>query len=420
MVTQSQADAKGAAEQPTAASPANDLNLNVLIEQLELLNANPEALAAADAETARQRILQLTRAVAVAIEEPFEAVQRLAYSPLPLITARVAQQHHIFATLVSAKKPVPFATLQNATKLDESILESILDYLGTQAMVNELTPGIFTATKLSNMMVVPLFQDAVTHFHDNCLPGFAALNSVLSQPEAKLNAFKTGQHTDQDFYTWMETHPVQQGAFHRFMEAQFASLPTWLDVVDFETEFCKYNSQSDVAFVDVGGGNGQQCIALKEKFPHMPGRIINQDTPDVLSKALFADRVEKLSYDYFTEQRVKNARVYYFRQIMHNNDDEACIRILQSQIPAMGPDSVIIIDDKTLPDDKPPQGTPGVEYTAGLSIAMKVMFDAQERRETHWRELLSKAGLAIKGIRKFTKFHDSVIIAMKSETLFCS
>lgn len=98
---------------------------------------------------------------------------------------------------------------------------------------------------------------------------------------------------------------------------------------------------------------------------------------------------------------------------MHNNDDATCIRILQSQIPAMGPDSVIIIDDKCLSNEKPPQGTPGVEYTAGLSIAMEVMFNAQERREAHWRELLPKAGLVIKDIRKFTKFEDSVIIAAK-------
>ncbi|POR34771.1 Uncharacterized protein TPAR_05041 [Tolypocladium paradoxum] len=66
----------------------------------------------------------------------------------------------------------------------------------------------------------------------------------------------------------METHPLQRGSFHRFMEAQFACPPTWLDV---------------------------QCEALKKKF----------------------------------------------RLIMHDDDDETCIRILQSQIPALGPDSVI-------------------------------------------------------------------------------
>lgn len=111
------------------------------------------------------------------------------------------------------------------------------------------------------------------------------------------------------------------------------------------------------------------------------------------------------------------ARVYYFRQILHNFDDAACVRILESQIPALGQASFVVIDDKVLPDNKPPPGTPGIEYTAALNIAMKVMFDAQERRETRWRWLLDQAGLEIKDIRKFTRFDDAVILAKKKPGL---
>lgn len=78
----------------------------------------------------------------------------------------------------------------------------------------------------------------------------------------------------------------------------------------------------------------------------------------------------------------------------------------------MGLDSIIIIDDKVLPDEKPRQGTPGVEYTAALSMAMKVMFDAQERREAHWGQLIDKAGFEIREIRKFTRFDDAVIMVV--------
>ncbi|OAF62505.1 hypothetical protein VC83_01003 [Pseudogymnoascus destructans] len=52
-----------------------------------------------------------------------------------------------------------------------------------------------------------------------------------------------------------------------------------------------------------------------------------------------------------------------------------CHRILA----ALSPSSVILIDDKVLPDPKPATGT--VEYTAGLSLAIKAMFNALERRE---------------------------------------
>lgn len=110
-----------------------------------------------------------------------------------------------------------------------------------------------------------------------------------------------------------------------------------------------------------------------------------------------------------------DARAYYFRQILHNLDDTTCIQILQMHLPALlnNPDSRIYIDDKTLPDEKPDAGAPGVEYTAALSLAMKAMFDAQERREKHWRWIIDQAGLEVVEIRKFTKFDDSVIIAKR-------
>lgn len=96
------------------------------------------------------------------------------------------------------------------------------------------------------------------------------------------------------------------------MEAQFASLPTWLDAVDFEAEMGKDLTDNDVAFVDVGGGNGQQCASLKEKLPQISGRVVLQDRPEVLDKALSVDGMEKMSYDYLTEQPVKGKISLYF------------------------------------------------------------------------------------------------------------
>ena len=105
--------------------------------------------------------------------------------------------------------------------------------------------------------------------------------------------------------------------------------------------------------------------------------------------------------------------MYYFRQIMHNNNDETCLKILRATAQAMSEKSVIIIDDKALSDDKPPPDAPGVEYKTSLSLAMLAMFNAQERYESHWRQLIPQAGLEIKEMRKFTPFEDAVIILKK-------
>lgn len=140
--------------------------------------------------------------------------------------------------------------------------------------------------------------------HDNCAPAFIALNHVLGNAQQGRTAFKVGQHSDEDFYTWMETHPIQEGAFHRFMEAQFAMLPTWLDAISFDTEVAHDAGPDDVVFVDVGGGNGSQCAALKKAFPDLKGRIILQDRAAVLEKALTVDGMELMAHDFLTEQPV--------------------------------------------------------------------------------------------------------------------
>ncbi|KAF9695382.1 hypothetical protein EKO04_006678 [Ascochyta lentis] len=388
-------------------------NPQALIEQLRLLTADPAAYFQDDVQ--KRDFQKLARQAATAVEEPFETMQRLVYGPLPLVTARIGQDRGIFDALAKSPEGAALDDVAQASGLPKGVLESVLDYLCTQGMALESQPGIYKPTSLTHMLLVPLFNDAVTHFHDNCLPAFYALNNVLDSPEQGKTAFKVGQHSEEDFYTWMETHPVQQGAFHRFMEAQFAALPTWLDVVSFDTEVAADVQPEDVVFVDVGGGNGSQCAALKKLFPSLPGRIILQDRPAVLSKALQVPGMETMAHDFLTEQPIHNARAYYLRQILHNYDDPTCIHILQMHLPALqhNPSSRLYIDDKVLPDAKPPASAPGVEYTAALSLAMKAMFDAQERREKHWRWLLDQAGLEVVEIRRFTRFDDAVVVARR-------
>lgn len=82
---------------------------------------------------------------------------------------------------------------------------------------------------------------------------------------------------------------------------------------------------------------------------------------------------------------------------------------------AMSAESVIIIDEKVLPKEKLEPDAPGAEFVAGLSLAMKMIFNAQERREVHWRRLLGSAGLVVKEIRKFSKIDDCIIICVKGE-----
>lgn len=98
---------------------------------------------------------------------------------------------------------------------------------------------------------------------------------------------------------------MQQKAFNDWMISQFASLPSWLDAVDLESDFAQNIDSTTKLFVDVGGGNGQQCMELITRYPNLEGEIVLQDRAPVLAKAVVPDRVKSMDHDFLTEQLVK-------------------------------------------------------------------------------------------------------------------
>lgn len=45
------------------------------------------------------------------------------------------------------------------------------------------------------------------------------------------------------------------------------------------------NEDDEVSIVDVGGGRGQSLEAIKHDYPHLKGRLVLQDLPDVIEDA---------------------------------------------------------------------------------------------------------------------------------------
>jgi hypothetical protein len=53
--------------------------------------------------------------------------------------------------------------LAEKTGVNPTVLDSLLEYLTTQYMVDEVSPRQYAPTKLSNLLLVPLFVDGVLH-----------------------------------------------------------------------------------------------------------------------------------------------------------------------------------------------------------------------------------------------------------------
>ena len=106
--------------------------------------------------------------------------------------------------------------------------------------------------------------------------------------------------------------------------------------------------------VDVGGGQGGVSQALANAYPNL--KLIVQDLPGTAEEGerllppTLRKQVTFMGHDFFTEQPIKEADVYFFRFILHNWSDKYAEKILGNLIPAMKPGSRVVIYE-FLPDD---------------------------------------------------------------------
>ena len=101
--------------------------------------------------------------------------------------------------------------------------------------------------------------------------------------------------------------------------------------------------------VDVGGGKGYVCRTLAQHFQDLS--LIVQDLEDTANAGRstcpeeLKDRIKFMTHDFFTEQPVKGADVYFFRAIFHDWPEKYCVKILKSLIPALKKGSKVVIQD---------------------------------------------------------------------------
>ena len=98
-----------------------------------------------------------------------------------------------------------------------------------------------------------------------------------------------------------------------------------------------FDWKSVSSVVDVGGGRGEVCIGLAERFAHLSFTVqdlkhVVEEAPGYASEEM-RKRVEWKEHDYFSVQDTKGKDVYYFRYILHNLPDESCVKLLKAQVP---------------------------------------------------------------------------------------
>nr|ARS23166.1 COMT4 [Plagiochasma appendiculatum] len=138
--------------------------------------------------------------------------------------------------------------------------------------------------------------------------------------------------------------------------------------------------------VDVGGSYGTLLGIIVQAKPHIRG--INFDRPHIIASAPELPGVEHVGGDFF--ESVPKGDTILLKSILHNWDDEQCIKILHNcrkSLPESG--KVIIIEEVLLP----PSNTSCKSRVAHkMNVSMLATCDGKERYAEDWSNLISSAG----------------------------
>ena len=122
--------------------------------------------------------------------------------------------------------------------------------------------------------------------------------------------FQSAWKTDVHQFEWYKDHPDKLQFFNNYMALRRKPSVSWLSVYPVEEEAEGWDSLAPV-YVNMGGGIGHQCAQFKERFPHVPGRVILQDLPHSISNALTTPGVENMAHNFFEPQPIKGSYLRY-------------------------------------------------------------------------------------------------------------
>ncbi|KAL4865125.1 hypothetical protein BDV12DRAFT_211205 [Aspergillus spectabilis] len=362
-------------------------------------------------QTGKREIQGYIRELQVGFYSDWDVVMRLSSGPLQVALAKIAIDLDLFRTLKESESPVTLAQLVEKTGAAPRLLARILRTQAAFGLIKETGPQEYTSSAFTDVFVNPDAAGAIAQLYAShsihvqtvallilcifdisgpctqVLPDYLAANGYKEIVSNKDCPFQRAFRTEQTLFEWMPQHPQHMKSLGHLMALERPVV--WVDHFPVLEQLGDFPGPDKTLLVDVGGGYGQQSKALRAKFPNLPGKVIVQDIPQTLAGAQPAEGVEFVEHNFFEPQPVQGAKFYYLRHVFHDWPDEQCLEILKQIIPALGPDSRILIDEVVIP-------ATGVPWQAAfMDLLMMDSLGAIERTRAEWEELLDKAGLKI-------------------------
>ncbi|KAI1377949.1 O-methyl transferase B [Hypoxylon crocopeplum] len=371
-----------------------------------------EVVATGDRTTRRNLIVALRR-MADSLEDTVGTIHKYGHIDLEKAMIKIGLDLGIFNVLAKANGVKTVEDIAKDTGADPELLKRILRYYNTINVAREVGPHQYEATNITHNLTEEVCIAALNHYYGfvakqyQATPDFLKENDYQNPTDEKNTAFQKGWNTRKHPFDLMLTLPGAMDDFHTYMALRRQTDLSWLTVYPVREETAGLTDPERPLYVNIGGGIGHQCAQFREKYPDIPGRVILQDLPDTVARALPTPGVENMAYDFFQAQPVRGAKFYFMRGVPHNHPPQRAQLIFERVREAMAPDSVLLVDEAVLP------ATDVGFIAASIDLTMMGAFAAMERTEAEWRALAEGAGLELVRTYTYNALENETVMEMR-------
>lgn len=275
--------------------------------------------------------------------------------------------------------------LARAVGTDADTLHRLLRALASFGVFEELPDGRYANTPLSEC----LRSDA-----PGSLRGLARMYGDIPVWQAWAgmeHSVRTGESSfaqvhGSPMFEYLAAHP---DSARRFDEAMTASSQLMNEALVAAYEWRQFGT-----LVDVAGGVGSTLAAILRANPGMQGVLFDlphviERSRDYLAQQGVASRCRTETGSFF-DAVPAGADAYFMKHIIHDWDDEDCLRILSKCRAAMSDRAKLLVCERVVPPGNAPS------YSKTLDIVMLVLTDGgRERSEQQFRDLFARADLRL-------------------------
>ncbi|OAG07853.1 S-adenosyl-L-methionine-dependent methyltransferase [Paraphaeosphaeria sporulosa] len=290
-----------------------------------------------------------------------------------------------------------YAEISAKVGLNERKLKTVVRKAIVNRMLREDVPDHVVHTASSALL---LREQYMMHYYgffvEQMFPASAKLADALEKYQhstaAQDTAFGLAFNTDETLFKYLENRPELMARFVGAMEGVNRDPSQSQKHVITGYSWAELG---EATVVDVGGSSGFMSVELAKHYPKI--KFVVQDYKNNVEEGAaklpseLTDQVKFLPHNFFDPQPVVGAEVYILRHICHDWSAENSEKILRQIVPAMKPESKILLVEIVVSPTEKPMSSIAERYLRIRDLNMVQMLNAQERSESDWRDIVSAA-----------------------------